>query len=107
MSSPEAVPVTSSKAKKIRGGHKAHLTMIFCQVEDCMKGFNINRLSELLAFRESLERKASIIAKLDEEVLEKTEEEEEIIVEIENCETIQLHARTRIIRDKFVPKEGC
>ena len=89
----DAAQVVKGKTTKVRGGHKANLKKILKDVDDCLKDFDMGREPQLLAFREALERKADIITKLDSEILDVIEDEDEIGVEIAACDTVQLHIR--------------
>ena len=87
----------TNRKKKVRGGHKAHLTKLLSDASDQIDGYVGDNESRLLTVRSCLERKADIISKLDEEILEDIEDEGEIAKEIEQAENCQNRIREKII----------
>ena len=81
-------PPAESKKTKVRGGHKAHLKKLLASVNNCMAGFTLDKEAELLGLHDSLKRKAAILAKLDEEILNEITDDD-IADEIEACEKVQ------------------
>ena len=82
-------PVTASN-KKIRRGHKVHLRNLISSANHLLRDTDsAENNAELLLRKLQLERKAQIMAKLDEETLEDIEDEEEIAHEIETAEEVQ------------------
>ena len=101
------VPVdrAEKKIKKIRGGHKATLKKLYSEIDDCIERFSVEMKPILLALKDSLERKAQVIMKLDDEILDKIEEDEAIHEEIEECDNVQRRIREKIIQiDLFFKK---
>ena len=99
------VNTTVVKKTKIRGGHKAHIKKLFSAVDKCVTDFDLRKEPELLALQESLRRKTGVIAKLDEEILEVLENDEEIVEEIVASEETQLYIQTKITEvDCFLKK---
>ena len=89
----------------MRGGHKVHFRKLFSDVSRVIEKFTDVDESELLTLRGCLERKATLISKLDEEILESIEEEEEINKEIEEQEELQNKIRKKVIEiDKVMKK---
>ena len=77
MSTDSIEPITTRK-KKIRGGHKVHLRMLISSVNHLLRDTDsVLNNAELLLRKLQLERKAQIISKLDEEILEEIEDEGE------------------------------
>ena len=59
----------ASKKKKIRGGHKAHVQTTITKVQQKSVDFSLTNDTEkeMLALRDTLKRKAALIAQLDED----------------------------------------
>ena len=93
-----------NRRKKVRGGHKAHLTKMLGELRDVLDGYTSERESRILTLKSCLERKADIISKLDEEILGETEEETAIALEIEEAEDVQNKIRENIIRIEDVSR---
>ena len=85
----------TEKKKKIRGGHKAHVTKLLAQIEDLLKEFDIKMEVELLGLRDTLKRKAEILSQLDDEILLATDDGE-IPDMIELNEQVQLNIQDKI-----------
>ena len=99
MSTDSVEPVTARK-KKIRGGHKVHLRKLIASVNHLLRDTDsAENNAELLSRKLQLERKAQIISKLDEEILEEIEDEGEIAHEIETTE--EIHSEITILRIKI------
>ena len=82
---------------KIRGGHKAHITRLIAQVDECLDGYTNDHRSQILTYKSCLERKADVISKLDEEILDALDDEKQIETEIDEAETCQNKIRKKII----------
>ena len=65
-----------AKKTKIRGGHKAHLTKLLKAATCILNAFDMEKENELLGYREALISKSEVLAKLDDEILLSTEDEE-------------------------------
>ena len=98
MSTGSVEPVTARK-KKIRGGHKVHLRKLIANVNHLLRDTDSAENNGELSRKLQLERKAQIISKLDEEVLEKIEDEGELAHEIETVEKV--HGEIAILRIKL------
>ena len=82
MSTDSVEPVTASK-KNIRGGHKVHIRKLISSVNYLLRDTDsAEKNVELLLRKLRLERKAHIISKLDEELLEEIGDEGKIRREI-------------------------
>ena len=89
MSTDSVEPVTASN-KKISRGHKVNLRNLISSANHLLRDTDsAENNAELLLRKLQLERKAQIMAKLDEETLEDIEDEEEIAHEIETAEEVQ------------------
>ena len=89
MSTDSVEPVTTRK-KKVRGGHKVHSRKLITSVNHLLQDMDSAENNAKLSSRKlQLERKAQIIWKLDEEILEEIEDEVEIAHEIKTAEEIQ------------------
>ena len=86
-----------AKKKKVRGGHKVHLRKLFSSVTELCQSEEIEDSAELIALRSCLERKTALMGRLDEEIIENIESEEEMAAEIESAESLQNDIRKRII----------
>ena len=84
------------RKKKIRGGHKAHLTKMCAEVDRLLEGYTADREARLLTLKGSLERKIAVVSKLDEEILHEVEDDD-IVDEIEEAENVQTQIREKIV----------
>ena len=66
------------RKERVRAGHRCHLKKMFTTVGNILKEYNPSLKSELLSIRECLVRKAGVISKLNEELLDNIEDENEI-----------------------------
>ena len=94
-----------ARKTKVRGGHRAHLTKLYGQVNQLLHAYDPSMETDLLALRGSLERKAQIITKLDGEILDETEDDQ-IEDEIEGADDVQQEIQkiTMRINEKLKPK---
>ena len=83
---------------KIRAGHRAHVTKMYAAIENNIKNYDASLEVDMIAFRDTLKRKAVIISKLDEEILETLDDDEKIIDEVDNSEGIQADIQFRIVK---------
>ena len=81
------------RKKKVRTGHRCHLKKMCTTVDNILKEYNPSLESELLSIRECLVRKAAVISKLGEELLDSIEDENEIAEEINAAEEFQNFVR--------------
>ena len=89
----------------MRGGHKAHLTKMMGEVELLLAGSAPGRDDRLLALKGCLERKSTVIGKLDEEILEEVDAEA-IGQEIEVAEETQTEIMETIVKiDHILARE--
>ena len=94
----EAVPaVVESRKKKVRGGHKAHLTKMFNEIDTLLLGRGPGRDERLSALRECLVRKAGVISALDNEILDEVEPDT-ILLEVESAEETQKEIQQKIVK---------
>ena len=84
------------RKKRVRKGHRCHLNKMCTTVDNILKEYNPSLKSELLSIRECLVRKAAFISKLDKELLDSTDNKNEIAEVINAAEEFQ----------NFVRKEG-
>ena len=84
------------RKKRVRAGQRGHLKRMCITVDNILKEYKTCLESELLSIRKCLVRKAAVISKLDEELLDKIEDENEIAEEIDAAEEFQI----------FVHKKG-
>ena len=84
------------RKKRVRKGHRCHLNKMCTTVDNILKEYNPSLKSELLSIRECLVRKAVFISKLDKELLDSTDNKNEIAEVINAAEEFQ----------NFVRKEG-
>ena len=56
--------------KRVRGGHRAHLTKMLAEVATQLTGYEENREAKELTLKSCLERKSGVLSKLDSEILE-------------------------------------
>ena len=84
------------RKKKVRTGRRCHLKkMCTIVVDNILKEYNSFLKSELLSIRECLVRKAAVISKLDEELRDSIEDENEIAEEINAAEEFQQRLKLR------------
>ena len=81
------------RKKKVRTGHRCHLKKMCTTVDNILKEYNPSLESELLSIRECLVRKAAVISKLGEQLLDSIEDENEIAEEINAAEEFQNFVR--------------
>ena len=81
--------------KRVRAGHRCHLKKMCTTVDNIWKGYNPSLESELLSIRECLLKKAAVISKLDEELLDNAEDESEIAEKINAAEKFQNFVRKK------------
>ena len=91
----ERVNTEVVRKKKVRAGHRCHLKKMCTTVDNILKEYNPSLESELLSIRECLVRKAAVISKLDEELLDSIEDENEIAKEINAAEEFQNFVRKK------------
>ena len=92
-----------ARKKKIRGGHKAHLLKLKGDISKIVEAYREECEEELLAIKACLERKALVISKLDTEIMEELDDENEIVKEIEESEEFQKEIRREILKiEKFM-----
>ena len=84
-----------ARKTKVRGGHRSHVKKLFNAVDECLKNYDVSKEAEVLAQRDSLKRKAMVLAQLDGEILVELEEED-IDDEIEASENLQIDIQTKI-----------
>ena len=77
----------AERKKRIRAGHKAHLTKLTTAVDTLLAAYSNAQEGELLKLKGSLERKIQVIAKLDDEILD-TVEDDQIDAEIEEADRV-------------------
>ena len=88
--------VEQSRKKKVRGGHRAHLKKMSGEIDGLLGGDTLASEPRLITLKGCLERKAQIISKLDEEVLEEIPDDD-ITLEIEEAEDVQTHIQEMIV----------
>ena len=92
--------------KKIRGGHKGHVTKMIHSIRGMTADYREKLEAELIAKKECLERKGELIRKLDEEILEGIEDDAEIVEEIEKAEDLQTEVQIEITKiNKFLKEQ--
>ena len=77
-----------NRKKKVRGGHRAHLTKLFGEIATKLGDVELHKDS-ILTLRACLERKAETLRKLDEEIVEEIDDDGQLLNEIEGAEKIQ------------------
>lgn len=87
-----------SRKTRVRGGHRSHLTTLLKDVATQLTGYTSEREAKMLTNKGCLERKAIILTKLDEEILEEIEDDTAIAAEIEIAEAIQNQIQESIIK---------
>ena len=85
------------RKKRIRAGHTCHLKKMYAAVDNILKEYNPFLESELLSIRECLVRKATVISRVDEELLDNIDDESKIAEEIDAAEEFQNFARNKAI----------
>ena len=83
------------RKKKLRTGRRCHLKKMCTTVYNILTKYNSSLESELLSIRECLVRKAAVISKLDEELRDSIEDENEIAEEINAAEEFQQRLKLR------------
>ena len=71
--------------KKVRASHRSSVTRIVGQLDNTLKSADMRKLKQL---KHSLAKKSSILARLNEEMIEATEEEQ-LEAEIEQADLIR------------------
>ena len=95
-----------AKQKRVRGGHKAHLTKLLKDVSDKLTDYTEEREAKVLTLKASLERKSAVLRKLDAEILDAIEDPVELTNEIETTEVLQNDIQESIIKiEKMMKKE--
>ena len=98
-----AAAVTQSKKKKIRGGHRAHLTKLLNEIKSKIPNAEAEK-DRLLTLKSCVERKASTLSGLDEEILEELDDEAMMVEVIEAAEQLQNQIQSVIIQIKTALK---
>ena len=94
------------RKKRVRGGHRAHLTKLITELGTKLAGKVADHEERRLTLKACLGRKASTLSKLDEEVLEGVDDEDAMATEIEAAENLQNLIQENIIKiDKALKKE--
>ena len=83
------------RKKRVRAGHRCYLKKMCTTVDNILKEYNPSLETELLLIRECLVRKAAVISKLNEELLDTIEDENEITVEIDGAEDFKNFVRKK------------
>ena len=99
------VAVQQDRKKRVRGGHKAHLTKMLADVAMQLSGYTDERKARVMTLKSCLERKASVLNKLDEEILEGIEDSADMATEIEAAENIQNQILENIIKIEDILKK--
>ena len=94
------------RKKRVRGGHRAHLTKMLTEVTTQMTGYEESRESTVLTLKSCLERKAGILSKLDAEILEEIDDGAQMEVEIDQAEAIQNQIQEAIIKIDWTLKKA-
>ena len=94
-----------ARKKRIRAGHKSHLTKLLTSADTLLQSYSSVQEGELRALGKSLERKMQVIAKLDEELLEIVRDEE-IDAEIEEADRVYGTTQEKLqdIQKRLQPK---
>ena len=85
------------RKKRVRGGHKAHLTKMIGEIETLLSSTDPDRDDRLFAYKGCLERKADVITKLDSQILDEVDPDS-IAEEIEAAEEIQTEIQMMIVK---------
>ena len=97
--STDGVELVRARKKKFRRGHQVHLRKLISSVNHDLRDTDRGESNaELLSRKLQLERKAQIISKLDEEILEEIEVEGGIAHERETAE--ELHSEIAIFENR-------
>ena len=95
--------VGASKKRKVRGGHRAHLTKMLTEVTKQLTEYREERESKVLTLKSCLERKAEILSKLDADILEEMDDGGQMGMEIDQAEALQNQITEAIIKiDKAI-----
>ena len=94
---PEVPQGNPDRKKRIRGGHKSHLTKMVGEINTLIAGSVPGRDDRLLALKGCLQRKATVISNLDAEILDFVEPDE-IPDEIDTAEETQTDIQTMIVK---------
>ena len=86
-----------SRKKRVRGGHRAHLTKMLAEVATQLTGYEENREAKVLTLKSCLERKSGVLGKLDSEILEEINDGDQMGAEIDQAEAIQNQIQEAII----------
>ena len=87
----------SVRKKKVRGGHRAHTTKLFNEINTLLeKTYTQEYEGKFRDFKSRLQRKIDIISKLDESILDELENDNEIELEIEDAEQWHDNVRQKI-----------
>ena len=62
-----------TRKKRVRAGHRSSVTRIIGQLQNALNSDDARKLKQL---KRSLNEKSSVLAKLDEELIDTTEEEQ-------------------------------
>ena len=90
--------VGASKKRKVRGGHRAHLTKMLTEVTKQLTEYREERESKVLTLKSCLERKAEILSKLDADILEEMDDGGQMGMEIDQAEELQNQITEAIIK---------
>ena len=92
-----------SKKRKVRGGHRAHLTKMLTEVTTQLTGYTEQREAKVLTLKSCLERKADVLSKLDADILEEMDDGGQMGMEIDQAEALQSQITEAIIKiDKAI-----
>ena len=94
-----------ARKKRVRGGHRAHLTKLVTEATRLLIGYVEDRESQVRAIENSLLRKSELLKKFDEEILEMIEDSAEMMREIETSENIQNEIEETIFKIKKATKK--
>ncbi len=94
------------RKKRVRGGHKAHLTKLVGEIDGVLTGYTDEKESQLLTLKACLLRKSQVLIKLDEEILNQIDDDEALLAEIESTEKIQYDIQSVILKiEKAIKKD--
>ena len=88
---------SGAKKKKVRGGHRAHLTKLFAEITTKLQDVETHQDS-ILTLRACLDRKAVTLNKLDEEILEEIDDDAAMLDEIEASEKVQNDIQEHLLK---------
>ena len=97
--------MSTAKKTKIRGGHKAHVQKLLAGATDIIREFDMKKEVELLGYRDTLKRKAEVLAQLDDQILLETDDEE-IPDMIELNEKVQFQIQEKITEIDVILKRA-